>query len=185
MTAPTTPTSPLDPMTPGDDPGAAAAARAAANPLLAGVGPGAWADRADVPDRTAHGAAKIVPLRADPSFFLEPRDPDPRGMPVIGADGVEAGVVSDVWVDRSEPQVRYLEVTVHDGGHAVLLPMAMARVQGRQDRVMVKAILARHFADVPTTAAPDRVTLREEDRIMAYFAAGHLYATPERREPLL
>jgi photosynthetic reaction center H subunit len=31
------------------------------DPLLAGVGPGAWAQRADVPDME-HGEPKIVPL---------------------------------------------------------------------------------------------------------------------------
>ena len=33
------------------------------DPLLAGVGPGAWAMRADRPDVDPHGAPKIVPLR--------------------------------------------------------------------------------------------------------------------------
>jgi photosynthetic reaction center H subunit len=34
-------------------------------------------------------------------------------------------------------------------------------------------------------ANPDQVTLREEDRIAAYFAGGNLYAEPKRVEPLL
>jgi len=29
------------------------------------------------------------------------------------------------------------------------------------------------------------VTLLEEEKIMAYFGAGTLYATPERQEPLV
>src|SRR5262245_38179909 len=33
------------------------------DPMTAGVGPGAYAERADVPDLTSHGAPKIVPLR--------------------------------------------------------------------------------------------------------------------------
>ena len=33
------------------------------NPMLDGVGPGAWADRADVPDMDFEGHVKIVPLR--------------------------------------------------------------------------------------------------------------------------
>ena len=31
----------------------------------------------------------------------------------------------------------------------------------------------------------ERITLREEDRVMAYYASGNLYRTPDRREPLL
>jgi photosynthetic reaction center H subunit len=38
---------------------------------------------------------------------------------------------------------------------------------------------------VPRTRSADSVTFREEDRICAYFAGGHLYATPQRVEPLL
>ena len=152
--------------------------------LGAGIGPGAWADRADIPDRTIDGHPKVVPLRAAPNFFVEPRDPDPRGMTVLGADGVAAGVIRDVWVDRSEPQVRYLELGAPDGG-AVLIPMNCCRVDRRRAQVRVKALLGRQFAGVPRTRQPDVVTLLEEDRIMAYFAAGYLYASPARFGPIL
>ena len=152
--------------------------------LSAGLGPGAWADRADVPDRTIDGHPKVVPLRAAPNFFVEPRDPDPRGMTVVGADGASAGVVQDVWVDRSEPQARYLELAVTGGG-TVLVPINCCRIDARRGAVRVKAIHARHFAGVPRTRLPDQVTLLEEDRIMAYFAAGYLYASPERFGPFL
>ena len=33
-------------------------------------------------------------------------------MTVLGADGKVGGTVRDVWVDRSEPQIRYFEVEV-------------------------------------------------------------------------
>ena len=45
-----------------------------------------------------------------PTFSIADRDPDPRGMPVIGADQKVAGTVKEVWVDRSEIMIRYLEV---------------------------------------------------------------------------
>lgn len=157
----------------------------APNLMLSGMGPAAYANRANVPDLTVEGHPKIVPMRTAPSFFIEPRDPDPRGMTVVGADDVEAGVVTDLWVDRSEPQLRYLEVAVTGAARTVLLPATMVRISTRARRVKVESILARHFADVPLTALPDRVTLREEDQIMAYFAGGHLYATEARRGPLL
>lgn len=82
------------------------------DPMLAAVGPGAYAERDDKPDMTVEGEPKIVPLKVATDFFVVEEDPDPRGMPVIGADGRVAGNVSEVWVDRAEPQIRYLELGV-------------------------------------------------------------------------
>lgn len=161
----------------------AALAPAGENPMLSGLGPGAWAERADVPDRTVHGAPRVVPLRVATDFFLEPRDPDPRGMTVVGADGLAGGAVTDVWVDRSEPAIRYLEVDAAD--RRVLVPITSCKFDPRARQVRVKAILSTHFAQVPATASPDVVTLREEDRIMAFFAAGYLWATPQREGPVI
>ncbi|MBC8056202.1 MAG: PRC-barrel domain-containing protein, partial [Rhizobiales bacterium] len=112
-------------------------------------------------------------------------DPDPRGLPVIGADGAVAGTVRDMWVDRAEVVFRYLEVEVPVAGAArrVLLPMNFARVDSQ--RVKVRAILAAQFAQVPGTRNPDAVTLLEEDKIMGYYGGGTLYATAARQEPLL
>jgi len=157
------------------------------NPMLDGVGPAAYAERANVPDLTLDGRPKIVPLRVASDFVVEARDPDPRGMQVVGADGRVAGRVHDVWVDRSETLIRYLEVEVTSAGGArrVLLPLNFTRISGAARQVKVKAILARHFADVPPLQNPDQVTLLEEDRITAYYAGGHLYAEPARLGPWL
>jgi photosynthetic reaction center H subunit len=152
------------------------------DPLLAGVGPGSWADRADVPDMTLEGTPRIVPLRAAAGFGVAHQDVDPRGLPVLGDDGAEGGRVVDLWVDRSEMLFRYLEVEV-TGGRRVLLPMNFARVQQRG--VRVKSILGHQFANVPATRAPEQITLLEEEKVMAYYGAGTLYATPQRQEPLL
>lgn len=155
------------------------------NPMLSGKGPAAWANRPTHPDYNAHGGPKIQPLRVLPTFWLEPRDPDPRGWPVHGGDGVAAATVVDVWVDTAEPQVRYYEMEVAVGGRRVLVPYGFVKVRARHRRLDVKAIHAAHFAEVPGTRAPDVVTLREEDQIMAYFAGGLLWADPRRAEPLL
>ena len=150
--------------------------------LLAGVGPGSWSDRADVPDMTYEGLPKIVPLRAAPGFGVAHQDVDPRGLPVLGDDGVEGARVVDLWVDRSETLFRYLELEVPGGGR-VLLPMNFARVQQR--RILVASVLGHQIAKVPTTRHAEQVTLLEEEKIMAYYGAGTLYATPRRQEPLL
>jgi photosynthetic reaction center H subunit len=154
------------------------------DPLLSNMGPAAYADRADHPDLTAHGEAKIVPRRVAQNFYVEPRDPDPRGMAMRGLDKQLAGTVVDLWVDRSEPQVRYFEVEVA-GGRTVLVPFTVCRVDGRRGTVRTKSILAAQFANVPGLANPEQVTLLEEDKIMAYFAGGYLYATAERARPFV
>jgi photosynthetic reaction center H subunit len=175
------------------------------NPMLDGVGPGSWADREDVPELTLKNEPAIVPLRLTPATTLEARDPDPRGMNVIGADREIGGVVVDVWVDRAEALIRYLEVEVElppgkptgpivvgqDGvgiastSRRVLLPLPFALIGRPRGRVSVKAILGRQFADVPAIAHPDQITKREEDRIVGYYGGGTLYATPARQEPKL
>ena len=169
------------------------------DPMLSGVGPGAYALRARTPDLTDHGQLKIAPLRAAPDFIVDGRDADPRGMTVLGADGLPAGVVSDVWIDRGEFMIRYLEVELSTtapaagltvvgratAGPRVLLPLTMAVVSRRTRTVKVDAILARQFADVPALATPDIVTRDEEERVCAYYGGGYLYATAARTEPLL
>lgn len=158
------------------------------DPLLSQMGPGAFAQRADVPDHTFDdGLPKIVPLRSAPAFFLTWEDPDLRGYSVVGSDGVLAGTVTDAWIDRSEVVVRYVEVQLALPGatHAVLLPMNFLEIRKKQRTLKTKFILGAQFAHVPVTKKPEVVTLLEEDMIMAFFAGGMLYATPRRTEPLL
>jgi photosynthetic reaction center H subunit len=153
------------------------------DPMLAGVGPGSYAERSNQPDM-AHGKPKIMPLRVATDFFIESREPDPRGMNVVGADGRSGGTVRDVWVDRMEVLIRYLEVETA-GSRRVLLPINFCRINKRRGEVNVNAIMGSHFAGVPATASPDQVSLLEEDKICAYYGAGTLYADASRAEPLL
>ncbi|MEP6780691.1 MAG: photosynthetic reaction center subunit H [Gemmatimonadaceae bacterium] len=153
------------------------------NPMLSNMGPAAYSNRPDRPDLTLEGIARIVPLRAAPGFHLDEGGPDPRGMTVVGGDNEIAGTVTDVWVDRAEPCTRFYEVALSDSTRTVLLPTPCTRIKTRTREVMVKSIFGRQFADVPAIANPDRVTLLEEDRIMAYYASGYMYASPERSEP--
>jgi photosynthetic reaction center H subunit len=154
------------------------------NPMLAGAGPAASALRADVPDLMQETLEnRVVPLRVATDHFLDEESPDPRGKEAVGADGVVGGVVSDVWIDRAETHARYLEVTLV-AGPSVLVPMPLAAIDAT-GRVVVASVLGSQFADAPNLAEPDQITLREEDRIQAYFASGNLYAEPRRVEPLL
>lgn len=156
------------------------------NAMRDGVGPGAHTPRSNRPDTTLEGLPMVVPMRVAREFSLNARDPDPRGMRVYGADRVEAGVVRDLWVDRTEPQIRYLEITLSGKEPGVvLLPIGFARIQGARRGVRVDALLAMHFSHVPRTASADQITLDEEDRITAFYGAGTLYATPSRLGPWL
>ncbi len=153
------------------------------NPMEAGLGPGAYAERADHPDLNAEGNPRIVPIGAADHISVHAREADPRGMDVIGADGASAGTVSDLWVDNAEHVIRYLEVDT--GKKKVLAPMAMSKVKGKQRQVVIDAINADQFAGAPKPRKKSEITLYEEERIVAYFGAGYLYANAERQEPVL
>ncbi|MGL4573688.1 MAG: photosynthetic reaction center subunit H [Burkholderiaceae bacterium] len=155
------------------------------DPLLAGVGPGAWADRADIPEADYEGHPKIMPLRAKSGYSVAQGDPDPRGMDVIGADGKVAGKVTELWLDHSEMMFRYLEASVPtpNGSRSVLVPVAFSDI-GRRN-VKVNALNAQQFAQIPGIKQADQVTMLEEEKITAYFGAGTLYAEPHRQEPLI
>jgi photosynthetic reaction center H subunit len=56
------------------------------NPLLAGVGPGSYANRADHVDYDLEGHARIRPLRNLPKFAISTIDINPIGLEVIGAN---------------------------------------------------------------------------------------------------
>ena len=152
------------------------------DPLTAGIGPGATAQRADLPDVMLNGEPLIVPLRVATDFSIAKEDPDLRGYTVLGADGVTAGKVRDVWVDRAEFILRYVEITTSSGRN-VLAPINMVDI-GKKS-VRVQSLLASQLDGAPTLANPDRITVLEEEKISAYCGAGYLYATPSKAEPLL
>jgi photosynthetic reaction center H subunit len=154
------------------------------NPMLDGVGPGAYANRPDVPDQTLEGLDKIVPLRIATDFGVDAHDTDPRGLPVYGADGKVGGTVTDCWVDRSEMLFRYLELEVAGADkRRVLLPINFTRISA--NGIKVASILSHQFGAVPGLKNPDQITLLEEEKVMAYYGAGTLYAEASRAEPIL
>ena len=108
----------------------------------------------------------------------------PIGFAAWGADRAQAEIVRDLWVDRAECILRYYEVEIAEG-RRVLLPVNFANVDAKRARIGVDALLAGQFAGVPALRNPDKVTLLEEDKIMAYYGGGTLYATAARAEPLI
>jgi photosynthetic reaction center H subunit len=158
------------------------------DPLSDGIGPGSYVERPHYPDQTIEGHPRIVPMRLTPDIHIALKETDPRGMSVTAADGRSPGVVTDVWVDRSEQIIRYLEITLGEGaagsaGRRVLVPMTMVEVSPARRTIKVRAIRADQFAGVPALESPEQITLYEEERVMGYFGGGYLYATPDRQEP--
>ena len=167
------------------------------NAMKDGMGPAAWANRAKYPDLTFDGRPRIVPIANSHELIVSPNDPQLIGWPVVAADGVTVGKVSDIWVDQAEHIIRYLEVETNSG-KKVLAPMMVAVVHGNslidallpivEDKpkfVEIDAITAAQFDDVPALETPGIITRYEEDRVQAYFGGGYMYATPERAEPWL
>ena len=122
------------------------------NPMLDAVGPASYAERANIPDHTIDGLPMIVPLRAAPGFTVSSKDPDPRGMGVYGADRERGGTVTELWVDRAEPQIRYIEVDT--GTRRVLLPINFAKIDGGRRRVNVKIDSRRAVCGRSRTVEP-------------------------------
>jgi photosynthetic reaction center H subunit len=154
------------------------------DPLSAGVGPGSWNVRPDVPYKTLDGQNLIAPMRVATHFAVPSEQVSPVGFKVICADGKVAGSVKDLWVDRGESQVRYYELALDIGG-SVLAPVCFIDVSRKARAIRINALTSVQIAGVPKQKASDSVTLQEEEKIAAYYGAGTLYATPDRAEPFL
>lgn len=152
------------------------------DPMMDGVGPASWAPRRDVPELDAHGHVKIKPMASLPDFAFS-AGTDPRGKPVVTGDGEVVGRVTDMWVDVPEQLVRYLTMDVNPegSGQTRLIPINFARIKG--DRVVVRSLYAHNIAGIPDIKGTEEVTLLEEEKVMAYFGGGTLYADPARIEP--
>jgi photosynthetic reaction center H subunit len=159
------------------------------NPMVDSIGPGSWAERANVPDIAHGGEPKIVPMSVAKDYFIAEGDTDPRGLRIVGFDSIVGGTIRDVWVDRSEQLIRFLEIdTDGENSRRVLVPMnfGVFRKTLHGERIFyVHAIAGGHFSNVPGTAKKTQVTLLEEDKIMAYYGSGLLYGHPGRQESII
>ena len=146
------------------------------DPMVDGVGPAAWAPRRDEPELDAHGHVKIKPMSMLEDFKVS-AGRDPRCLPVVGRDGEVVGRITDMWVDVPEQMVRFLTVDLNPEGTGKtrLIPMNMAKIG--TDRVVVRSLMESNWDNVPTTKSMEQVTLLEEDKIMAYYAGGTMYAS--------
>jgi len=150
------------------------------DPLKDGVGPASWSARRDEPELDGHGHPKIQPM-AKVGEFAVAAGRDPRGLPIMCHDRKSPGKVSDMWVDVPEQLVRYLEVTLDDGGKR-MVPMPMAKI--KSDRVIVNALDSESFKGIPTLASDAQITKLEEEKVSGYVAGGYLYTSDKRASEL-
>jgi photosynthetic reaction center H subunit len=157
------------------------------NPMLDGMGPAGYALRPMEPERDTHGRDRTVPLRVANDHSVAIEDLDPRGLEVFTADGLVAGICTDVWIDRAEQNARFLEVRPAGALRGVIVPIELCQPKAYVVGGIIKvvSVTAPQLAAAPVPESPDSLTMREEDRIQAYFASGHLYAFPSRQEPLI
>lgn len=154
------------------------------DPMVDGVGPASWAPRRDVPELDAHGHPKIKPMSMLDDFRVS-AGRDPRGKVVMAGDGEIVGRVVDMWIDVPEHMVRFLTVDLNPegSGEQRLMPINMVRI--KFDHVKVRSLYGHNFAGIPKVKAADKVTLLEEEKIMAWFAGGTLYAHDRRADPVI
>jgi photosynthetic reaction center H subunit len=146
------------------------------------IGAAAYAQRKDTVEHTIDGKDLVVPMRVAPEASVL-GGADPRGFTLIAGDKKPVGPIVDVWFDRADVLVRYLEVDV--GGSTRLVPMPLVQLHADRRTVSCDALLAHQVALVPTIKHKDRVTTLEEERVGAFFAGGRLYAEPSRLGPLV
>ena len=151
------------------------------DPLSSGIGPATWQRRrSDGPDLDVEGDPKIVPLSRWQAYYVAPGDVDPRGFAVVAADGVEVGRVTDLWFNRAEFFLRYLEMDIGDE-RTRLVPLFFSEVSPGERQVRVNSLAAHDLLRAPASDSPDIVSLRDEDRINGFFAGGNLYSKKRSR----
>ncbi len=149
------------------------------DPMIDGVGPASWAPRRDVPELDGHGHVKIRPMSELEDFHVA-GGRDPRGKAVVGGDGEVVGRVVDMWIDVPEALVRYLTVDLNPEGTGNLCVVPMTLAQIKKNCVLVNGLFAHNWHDLPRPKDMSQITLLEEEKICAFVAGGHRYATASR-----
>ncbi len=148
------------------------------DPLLAGIGPGAYALRRDHPFTMGDGSPQVQPLRDAMEYKCRDLDMDPRGRRVFGADMADAGVCFDIWVDKGSKILRYLEIEMVGSIERRLVPIFYVVIRRNTDYLQVDAITAAQFAKIPVLRNPTVITAREEDIVNGFFAGAYIYSAP-------
>ena len=155
------------------------------DPMVDGVGPGILGAAATMcPSSTGTGHPEDRSDVGDRAASTFRGGSDPRGMPVVSGDDVIVGMIIDMWIDEPEQLVRYLEISLE--------PEHRRRQAARADDDGADLSEpgpghARSTANISQACRRPRrrreVTKLEEDKIMAYYGGGLLYADATREAP--
>ena len=63
------------------------------------------------------------------------------------------------------------------------MPIFHTEIDERAREIRITALEAHQFADLPMPRTPDVITAREDDRLNAYFAAGHFHRDTDAASP--
>jgi uncharacterized protein (TIGR02271 family) len=117
----------------------------------------------------------IVPLD-DSDLEVADDNPDVRGWEVISADNRRIGEVDDLLVDTTAMKVRYLDVEVDDELRGtdedkhILIPIAYARLNEDDDRILINELSSEQVRAVP--AYTGRLDPQYEQSLGSYFGTG-------------
>jgi hypothetical protein len=92
--------------------------------------------------------SELVELERPQGYTVAKDDVDPRGWKVVGCDGVDFGTVRTLLVDTEFLRAVYFVCDLTPG-RAVLLPIAYARLDEAQGRVIFDVIAAQACEQLP------------------------------------
>ena len=130
---------------------------------------------------------KAVPLSPRAGWTAARGAPDPRGLPIKALDGVIAGTIVEAFAGQSARRSRCYTVQLSGSSNRVLLPQEYVEwpYDGPwgKDHVIVKALTAAQFRDLPASIRQDRIVEVEVSRSTAYMGDDLPYAVTDRSEP--
>jgi uncharacterized protein (TIGR02271 family) len=109
------------------------------------------------------GEPNLVPLSEAKDYKVAPGYPDPRDWDVL-SQGTKVGKVDKLIADLSALKVRYLDVKLDDkfsGGQKnrhVLLPVGSARLDDKDDKVLLQGIAANQLTNLPSYTPGERIS---------------------------
>jgi uncharacterized protein (TIGR02271 family) len=115
----------------------------------------------------------VVPLDDLDDFEVADNSPDVRGWDVVASDGRRIGEVEELLVDTSAMKVRYLDIELDkelrrsDDDRRVLVPVGHARLDDKDDRVLVERMSVDQFRTLPSYSG--RLDRQYEDSLRSHF----------------
>lgn len=128
----------------------------------------------------------LVPLDKADDFKIAEGNPDPRGWDVI-ANGTKVGEVDNLIADLNALKVRYLDVELDDEfagtkERHVLIPIGAARLDSRNDNVLLQGITRDALLGLPAYSADTPITRDYEDSLRERLTGAPIQPAPSGRD---